>query len=701
MSKDAKEISQKALKEFLSEAEEIIEKLNQDLLTLDRSDKRGRIDPETVNEIFRAAHSLKGLSGMFGISRMTTLSHNLENILDKLRLGKIQLSPRLLDLLFEAVELLNRIVEQTSNGEENADSNEVEHMIHRLDAAISQSGDETGGGALDVLHIEPEILGVLTEYEEHRLLENIRQRMRIYKVHARFDLVTFDHSLGELTTQLKVLGEVITTLPSANATKDTEIEFDILLGTNREERELRGEFARSNVAVNEVLYHQPSPGEAPAPMTAPVSAADTVDHLVDDQVGESIHAVGDHDAGEEGIGSLKSVSDTVRVDIRKLDHLMNLVGELGLIRSSVVRLGDRIKAEHGFVGYSIELHKINKVLERKLAELQESVMDVRMVPLRQVFDKLSRVVRKLSRETGKRAKLEVEGADTELDKLIIEELVDPLMHIVRNSIDHGIEPRADRVGMGKPEEGVIRIKAAQRGNHVVIEVTDDGGGMDPEVLREIAVEKGLLPATEQVSKREIFDMIFLPGFSTKKVVTEVSGRGVGMDVVKENISRLSGIVDVDSELGKGTRLTIVLPITLAIIQALIVESGGKPYAVPLNSVLECLTIHRDDVQKIERHEVLQLRDAILPLARLDRLFHPEQASEPPEKIFVVVVGLAEHRLGLVVDRLRGRQDIVIKSIGKSLQNIRGIAGATELGDQQTILVVDIGALIEESVRRRD
>jgi two-component system chemotaxis sensor kinase CheA len=377
------------------------------------------------------------------------------------------------------------------------------------------------------------------------------------------------------------------------------------------------------------------------------------------------------------------------------------VGELGLLRSALTRLGEQTKADHGFVGYSMELHKINKLLERKLAELQESVMDVRMVPLRHVFDKLSRVVRKLSRETGKRVKLEVEGADTELDKLIIEELVDPLMHIVRNAMDHGIEPRADRLAMGKPEEGVIRIKAAQRGNHVVIEVCDDGRGMDTAVLRETAIEKGLISSTEQLSNREIFDLILLPGFSTKKVVTEVSGRGVGMDVVKENISRLSGIVDIDSEPGKGARFSIVLPITLAIIQALIVEAGDKPYAVPLNSVLECITIHRDDIQKIEQHEVLQLRDEILSLARLDRIFHPDRGGEPPEKGFVVVVGLAEHRLGLVVDRLCGRQDIVIKSIGKSLQNIRGIAGATELGDQRTILVVDIGALIEDSVRRHD
>jgi two-component system chemotaxis sensor kinase CheA len=688
MSEKQKEISKKALKEFLSEAEDVIEKLNQDLLRLDASGREGSVDPDLLNEIFRSAHSLKGLSGMFGFKELMSLSHDLENMLDKLRLGKIRMTPALLDLLFEAVELLRRLVEHTSGGSGQSDSGDVKAMIARLEAAVVEKDSSAKQGPLDDLEIDPDILNVLTEYEEHRLVENVRSRKRIYKVHAKFDLLTFDQSLNELTTQLKQEGEVITTLPSANPSKESEIEFEILLGSDGGGQDLLASLDRLNATLQEVSYRDRPPRKG-AP-EAPAS-------------GKSFEEEEDAESGkgDEGVSSLKSVSETVRVDIRKLDQLMNLVGELGLVRSNIARVADELTGSSGPGGSAKDLRKITKEFDRKLNELQTGVMDVRMVPLRQVFDKLSRIVRKTSRDVGKNVRLEVEGADTELDKLIIEELVDPLMHIVRNAIDHGLEPSATRVAQGKPEEGTLRIKAAQQGNHVVIEVEDDGRGMQKESIYEAAVNKALIQADAQLSDREILDLILLPGFSTKEQVTEVSGRGVGLDIVKENISKLSGIIDIDSEPGRGTRFSIVLPITLAIIQALLLEVRGRCYAIPLNSVLECLTVRQDEIRTVERREVLHLRDTILPLVRLDAFFHLSRPEERPEKNFVVVVGMAEHRLGIVVDRLRDRQDIVIKSVGKLLQNVPGIAGATELGDQQTILVIDVGALIEESIRRRE
>ena len=380
---------------------------------------------------------------------------------------------------------------------------------------------------------------------------------------------------------------------------------------------------------------------------------------------------------------------------------MNLVGELGLVRSSVGKLADEFKGEGGSRGAASELRKIAKDLDRKLTELRSGVMDVRMVPLRQVFDKLSRIVRTTSRDLRKGVKFEVDGADTELDKLIIEDLIDPLMHIIRNAIDHGIEAVPERLAAGKPEEGTIWIKAAQRGNHVVIDIEDDGKGMQAEKIYEAAVSRGLLQQGTQLSDREILDLIMLPGFSTKSEVTETSGRGVGLDIVKEGIAKLSGIIDIDSEPGIGTKFSIVLPITLAIIQALLVDVRGRTYAVPLNSVLECLTVRQTDIQTVERREVLEVRDEILPLVRLSSIFGLEGEGSLPEKNFVVVVGLAEHRLGIVVDRLLGRQDIVIKSLGKLLPSVEGVAGATELGDQQTVLVIDIGALIDGAGRRKE
>jgi two-component system chemotaxis sensor kinase CheA len=397
--------------------------------------------------------------------------------------------------------------------------------------------------------------------------------------------------------------------------------------------------------------------------------------------------------------SLKSVAQTVRVDIRKLDTLMNVVGELAIARAGFQAILDGLKGDRAQVKLARALHHEIRILGRKLDELQAGILEVRMVPLGQVFDKLSRVVRKISRDAGKEIRLDISGADTELDKLIVEELSDPLMHVIRNCIDHGIERPEVRKELGKPEVGTIEIAAEQRGNHVVITIADDGAGLDEHRLVQKAVERGILAEEQarELGQREIYNLIFLPGVSTKEVVDEVSGRGVGMDVVKTNISRLSGIIDVSSEPGQGTRLTITLPITLAIIQALVIRAAGRTYAVPLNSVLESLLVTRADVTTIERREVMTLRGQTLPLARLERVFRLQRFDHEPDRQFVVVVGLAQHRIGLLVDELVGQQDIVIKPLGKALEGVPGIAGATELGGKRTVLVLDVAAIVEEAV----
>jgi two-component system chemotaxis sensor kinase CheA len=398
--------------------------------------------------------------------------------------------------------------------------------------------------------------------------------------------------------------------------------------------------------------------------------------------------------------SLRSVAQTVRVDIRKLDALMNLVGELGIVRAGIQTVLDGLRVDRAQVQAARELHREVRGLTRKLDELQAGVLEVRMVPLGQIFDKLSRVVRKISRDAGKEIRLVITGADTELDKLIVEELSDPLMHVIRNCIDHGIERPEARARAGKPETGTVSISAEQRGNHVVLSVEDDGAGLDEKALVRKAVERGVVEpqAAGELSRREIFNLMFLPGVSTKEVPDQLSGRGVGMDVVKTNIARLSGIIDVDSTPGQGTRLTITLPITLAIIKALVIRSAGRTFAIPLNSVLESLRISASEVKTIERREVLSLRGQTLPLARLETLFElerPDRAT-PLDRHFVVVVGLAQHRIGLLVDDLIGQEDIVIKSLGETLDGVPGIAGATELGGKKTVLVLDVAAIVEES-----
>ncbi|MGB8930354.1 MAG: chemotaxis protein CheA, partial [Anaeromyxobacteraceae bacterium] len=401
-------------------------------------------------------------------------------------------------------------------------------------------------------------------------------------------------------------------------------------------------------------------------------------------------------ASEPEVASLRSASQAVRVDIRKLDRLMNVVGELVLVKTSLAAVAERLKIEGGDPVLTAELHRANRSLERKLAELQAGILEVRMVPLEQVFDKLARMVRKIAREVGKEIELSVSGGGVEIDKLIVEELSDPLMHLIRNAIDHAVEPVDVRERLGKPRAGRITLAAAQRGNHVEIVVEDDGSGIDEERIREVAVQRGLAAgeAVRGMTRREVMNLIFVPGFSTARQVTSLSGRGVGMDVVKNNIANLSGIIELHSVRGHGTRFEITLPTTLAIVRALVVAVAGRTYAVPLNSVLEILQVAGTEVRTLSNREVITLRGATLPLVRLSSFF-ALSGARGADPFYVVVVGLAQERLGIAVDDLLGQQDIVVKPLGKVLAGVRGIAGATDLGNLHTVLVLDVGSIIED------
>lgn len=325
-------------------------------------------------------------------------------------------------------------------------------------------------------------------------------------------------------------------------------------------------------------------------------------------------------------------------------------------------------------------------------------MEIRMIPVGQLYEKMGRIVRKISKEQGKKVDLKTFGADTELDKLIMEDIADPLMHIIRNAIDHGIEPPQERIAAGKVERGLISLSSYQKGNHVVIEVEDDGRGIDVEKVRKKALERGIISAADVLSEREMIDLIFLPGFSTSETVSEISGRGVGMDVVKNNITAVSGMVDVESSPGKGSRMIITLPITLAIIKALIISTAGRFYALPITSVLESIMLDKKNILTVERKEVIQLRESTLPLLRLNRFFRLDGENKESDTVFVVVVGVAEKRLGIVVDDLLGQQDIVIKSLGSMFEGLRGVSGAADLGDQRTILVLDVSGIIHEATK---
>ncbi len=667
--------NERASKEFLAEAEEIIEKLHLDLVALGDCADGGECDPELLNGIFRGAHSLKGISGMFGFDDIAELAHHLENLLDSLRMGKIALNAPVVEILFGGLEMLSRLVGGKVDNERF--TVDLAPLFSRIDE-ILKDDDAEGEDVWGALQLDPEIRKALTEYEEHRLLENLKKKRNILRVNALFPLHSFDVDLSGVHAAIKGRAEVISTLPSASSEPD-KIAFQLLVATSETADSIQSLLKGDSLDVEDLL-HEKAACIVPAEIEAPI---------------EKEAAFAANDAIENS--SLRSISQTVRVDIEKLDYLMNIVGELVLSKSAIADFADRLKAE-GDSERSRDLQKATRTLERRLYELQKGVMEVRMVPVSQLFDKLNRIVRRISSEHGKKVEIDIRGAETELDKLIMERLSDPLVHIIRNAIDHGIESSAERLAAGKPEKGTISLWAAQKGNNVAIEVRDDGRGIDPEQVRRKAVERGLVSDGIDLSRQDIFDLIFSPGFSTRDEVSDLSGRGVGMDVVKSNIAELSGMVEMDSRVGQGTSITITLPITLAIIKALIVRSRTKTYAIPISSVLETLMVHTSKVRTIERREVIDLRQNTLPLVHLSKVFDLPAPSAPPDSFFVAVVGLAEKRMGIVVDELLGQQDVVIKSLCASLSFVKGIAGAADLGNNKTILVIDVGGLMSEALR---
>jgi two-component system chemotaxis sensor kinase CheA len=655
----------KAIKDFLAEAEDILESANQSLLALEAAQADGRSDPDQVNALFRSIHSFKGLAGIFGLKEPSDLSHKLEFLLDELRLDKIGLNRNTIGVLAETVALLGRLVQQAGKKQPFED---ISAALKSVDSILNAKPSGPSGRSLaEQTSLDSGILQVLTEYEEHRLRECIRDRKNLFTLKVEFDLANFEKGIKELNTTLKQHGEIICTLPVAGG--GAGIGFSIVIGTNEDQETLRAAIPLPNVQIEQIATAESRKAE---------------EQKTDAAV-------------------LKSVSNTVRVDIYRLDSLMNIVGEMHLLKNVIGRIAKELRAMQGFTGLSVNLFKAQRGLERKLNELQEGILEVRMVPIGQIFTRLSQVVRNYAREAGKEIELEMRGEETELDKLMIEDLADPLMHLIRNAIDHGIEPPDLRKQLGKSEKGNVTLTAFPKGNHVVITVEDDGAGMDAAGIAAKAVEKGILAPDHGLdpvnNRREILDLIFLPGFTTRDRVTEMSGRGVGMDVVRRNVSRLSGMIDIQTEPGEGTTFTLTLPITLAIIKALIVESGGQTFAIPLSSVLEIQQATSGQVETVEGREVMAVREDTIPLLRVSRVFNlPEQRDR--DAFYVILVGLAERRLGIVVDILRDQQEIVIKQLGKRLSYIPGIAGATELGDRRgVVLVLDVESLIDGTLKK--
>jgi two-component system chemotaxis sensor kinase CheA len=677
--------SDKAREEFFTEAQEIVETFARNLLAIDAALRNGQEDPQLINETFRAVHTLKGLAGLFGATQMGELSHRLEDVLDDLRLGRMALSPAVLDVLFGAIDVYARIIAVEREGQEDS-LESVDALIARLSTLGTKAPAEVTPAS--EYELDPGLLAVLTEYEEHRLKTNIEQGLSLYRLRVQFDLATIDRALEDIKDRAKQHGEIVTYLPTGESASPDSIELDLLMASRSDLATLIGDLGAENVVIDEVPRRRRpsllSGTVAPPPIPEPEATDDEQE------------AVAEADAAAiEPVGTLKAVTQTVRVDIRKLDQLMNIVGELSIVRGVLTRLAERLRVE-GQRKLSGEISRLNRGFDRRLGEMQDAILEVRMVPLAQVFERLARAVRQVSREVGKEIRLVITGSETEIDKLIVEELSDPLMHMVRNAIDHGIESVERREAVGKPTAGTIALNAYQKGNHVMIEIEDDGVGIDEEALVEKAIRLGRVARAEagELGRQEILELMFVPGVSTRDEVGDLSGRGVGMDVVKTNIGKLGGVIDVQSEQGIGTKMTITLPITLAIVSALLVDVAGQTFAVPLNGVSESIVFNSTGTRTVDGHEVMTLRGTSLPLCHLDRLFELRRESRPAKR-FVVVAGMGSKRLGLVVDSLVGQQDIVIKALGATLAEVRGFSGATELGDQRVGLVLDAAAIMEE------
>jgi two-component system chemotaxis sensor kinase CheA len=644
-------------KEFVAEAEELIEESHRLILEIQDSYSTG-LNPDTINALFRSMHTLKGVSGLFGLQGITNLSHSLETIMDEARLGKIEINAAFVNFLFTNLDILRELIEKVARGEDEGDVGGFIRDIETFTEAL-KAGPESGGGAEAV---DESIMRVLSEYEEHRLRASIKDGKGIYLARTVFTLDVFDKALEEVTRRIKTRGELISTLPTSTDIPDGSIGFNLLFSSTGS----RDEAAKGLQLDIETLV---APRATPA-APAPAAPKQTDTHL-------------------------KSTSTTVRVDIDKLDRVLNTIGELTLAKGAVRRIGLEVAEQYGLIPLVHDINKISQTLERRLAELQDQVLEIRMVPIGQIFSRLAQVVRRYAKEIGKQIELVMYGEDTEIDKFLAEEIVDPLMHLVRNAMDHGIEPVGERRKKGKPESGAIILKAYQKGNHVVIEVQDDGAGISVEKVKKKAVEKGLIDGSDTLDEKKVIDLIFAPGFSTKEVVSEVSGRGVGLDVVREKLSGLGGFTEIDTEKDVGTTFVMTLPITLAIIKALIVRVGEERFAVPLTSMSETLIIEHRDIQTVEGKEVSYLRGEMLPIVRVNRFFG--LSGDDSDRSFAVVIGFGDRRVGLLVDELFGQQEIVIKSIGDYLRKLRGFAGAAETGKHEVVLVLDVESLIDESV----
>ena len=676
---------------FLEEAREHLQTLNKCLLDLEHDPN----DLHVLDEIFRSAHTIKGMSATMGYTEIAELTHEMENVLDLLRKGTLKAHADIIDTLFQCVDRLEQLVENVAGG--HSGGVDVSALSKKL-ASIAKGEAAPTETAPDVMkpalpapnHIAFSQIE-LNETESQLVKTATAQGMRVYelKIHIRQGTLLKSVRAYMVMKAFDEMGDVIKTDPLVEELEKDNFgnDFSVVLVTDMDQEKVCDTIL-SIAEIETVTAHlcgAPIGGE-PNSEAAPEQKQDSQGATPIATVGATTEA---KPAASAAVATIKGKGpQLLRVDAEKLDSLLNLVGELVINKTRLQQIG--------LSNQLLELSEAIEQMDRVTTDLQSVVMKLRMVPVGQVFNRFPRMVRDLSHGLGKEINLIIQGEETELDRTVIDEIGDPLVHLLRNSIDHGIEKPADRVAAGKKPVGELRLIARHEGNNVLLMVADDGKGLKAEVIRQKALEKGLVTKAEldAMDTNEIMRLIFLPGFSTAETVTDVSGRGVGMDAVRNKIEALGGLLELESNPGQGTRVKIRLPLTLAIIQALLIRISEETYAIPLGSIDSTINIVPEDIRTIQKQEVILLRGQIIPLVRLDRSLGVKGVADfvPGQELFVVTVQSGDHRIGLLVDALVGQQEIVIKSLGKLLTGIKQIAGATILGDGQVVLILDVNAL---------
>ena len=698
---------------FIDETSEHLQNLSDCIMELEK-------DPEnmdTINEIFRAAHSLKGMAGTMGFKRMQRLTHDMENVFQEVRSEKVKVTSSMIDLLFKCLDAIEGYLDNVkASSDEGTEDNEL--IIKELNdfiaaedgaaAAPAQSEPkkeeapaQTAGGD-DKKYFE---FG-LSESEKDKIKQAEEGGAHIYgmTIYIQKECLLKAARAFLVFKAVEEFGEILVYNPSSQDIEDEKFDcdFSIFIASD-EPYEKIAEAAKSvseidKVVGEEVKYEtlaakqEKAEADAAAAEKSQDAPAEAAPAQEQPQAQAAKPAAKTQSSGNKKQTVAKPVTNrTVRVDIEKLDALMNQVSELIIAKNSLVSISSTDSGD--FQNQSF--HEQIEYLERITTNLHESVMKVRMVPIESVVAKFPRMIRDLSRKLDKKMELYMTGEDTELDRTVVDQIGDPLQHLLRNSADHGLEDNATRIAKGKPEVGSIFLNAFQEGNNVIIQVGDDGNGIDVEAVRNKAIERGVITEeqAETMSQKEIINLLFLPSFSMAKKITDISGRGVGLDVVKSNIEALGGDVEVKTELGVGTTFTVRLPLTLAIIQALMVEIRDEKYAIALGSISNIEDIPVKDIKYVEAQEVIHLRGKVIPLIRMDQVLDIEPKEEEPESLTVVIVQKGENLAGLVVDNLIGQQEIVIKSLGKYINNNKIISGATILGDGEVALIPDVNGLM--------